>query len=155
MNQADLAQLAGTSRESVSRFLADLERAGVVRPGRGRVTVLEPGEAPQLHLLRWRDFADASRARDGRAAAAPARHRRRAGAGGDGGGAARGVRAGALRRRAYADSALPIGEGQTISQPWIVAAICQALELSGGERVLEVGTGSGYSAACSPGSPPR
>jgi CRP/FNR family transcriptional regulator, cyclic AMP receptor protein len=42
MNQADLAQLAGTSRESVSRFLADLERAGVVRPGRGRVTVLEP-----------------------------------------------------------------------------------------------------------------
>lgn len=42
MNQADLAQLAGTSRESVSRFLADLERAGVVKPGRGRVTVLEP-----------------------------------------------------------------------------------------------------------------
>jgi CRP/FNR family transcriptional regulator, cyclic AMP receptor protein len=42
MNQADLAQLAGTSRESVSRFLADLERAGVVRSGRGRVTVLEP-----------------------------------------------------------------------------------------------------------------
>jgi CRP/FNR family transcriptional regulator len=42
MNQADLAQLAGTSRESVSRFLADLERAGVVRIGRGRVTVLEP-----------------------------------------------------------------------------------------------------------------
>jgi len=51
-----------------------------------------------------------------------------------------------LRRRAYADSALPIGEQQTISQPWIVAAICQALELSGSERVLEVGTGSGYSA---------
>jgi CRP/FNR family transcriptional regulator, cyclic AMP receptor protein len=42
MNQADLAQLAGTSRESVSRFLADLERSGIVRPGRGRVTVLEP-----------------------------------------------------------------------------------------------------------------
>lgn len=42
MNQADLAQLAGTSRESVSRFLADLERAGVVQPGRGRVTVLAP-----------------------------------------------------------------------------------------------------------------
>ena len=42
MNQADLAQLAGTSRESVSRFLADLERAGVVRSGRGRVTVLDP-----------------------------------------------------------------------------------------------------------------
>lgn len=42
MNQADLAQLAGTSRESVSRFLAVLERAGVVRVGRGRVTVFEP-----------------------------------------------------------------------------------------------------------------
>ena len=42
MNQADLAQLAGTSRESVSRFLATLERAGVVRVGRARVTVIEP-----------------------------------------------------------------------------------------------------------------
>ena len=42
MNQADLAQLAGTSRESVSRFLATLERAGVVAVGRGRVTVVEP-----------------------------------------------------------------------------------------------------------------
>jgi protein-L-isoaspartate(D-aspartate) O-methyltransferase len=52
-----------------------------------------------------------------------------------------------VRDRAYADSALPIGEEQTISQPWIVAAICQALELEGGERVLEVGSGSGYSAA--------
>jgi protein-L-isoaspartate(D-aspartate) O-methyltransferase len=51
------------------------------------------------------------------------------------------------RRRAYADSALPIGHGQTISQPWIVAAICQALALEGTEPVLEVGTGSGYSAA--------
>ncbi|HET9162845.1 MAG TPA: protein-L-isoaspartate(D-aspartate) O-methyltransferase [Solirubrobacterales bacterium] len=54
---------------------------------------------------------------------------------------------GRMRGRAYSDSALPIGEGQTISQPWIVAAICQALELRGGERVLEVGVGSGYSAA--------
>jgi protein-L-isoaspartate(D-aspartate) O-methyltransferase len=53
----------------------------------------------------------------------------------------------AMRGRAYADSALPIGEEQTISQPWIVAAICQALELEGSELVLEVGTGSGYSAA--------
>jgi len=44
MNQADLAQLAGTSRESVSRFLADLERSGVVRSGRGRVTILDPGK---------------------------------------------------------------------------------------------------------------
>ncbi len=52
-----------------------------------------------------------------------------------------------LRSRAYADSALPIGESQTISQPWIVAAIYQALELKGGERVLEIGSGSGYSAA--------
>jgi protein-L-isoaspartate(D-aspartate) O-methyltransferase len=52
-----------------------------------------------------------------------------------------------FRRRAYADSALPIGESQTISQPWIVAAICQALELTGSERVLEVGSGSGYSSA--------
>jgi len=49
------------------------------------------------------------------------------------------------RRRSYADSALPIAEGQTISQPWIVAAIAQALELKGDERVLEIGTGSGYS----------
>src|SRR5690349_3464779 len=53
----------------------------------------------------------------------------------------------ALRERAYGDSALPIGAEQTISQPWIVAAICQALELRGPELVLEVGTGSGYSAA--------
>jgi protein-L-isoaspartate(D-aspartate) O-methyltransferase len=53
----------------------------------------------------------------------------------------------ALRDRAYEDSALPIGSEQTISQPWIVAAICQALELKGSELVLEVGTGSGYSAA--------
>ena len=52
-----------------------------------------------------------------------------------------------VRRRAYADSALPIGHGQTISQPWVVAAICQALELEGDESVLEIGTGSGYSAA--------
>jgi protein-L-isoaspartate(D-aspartate) O-methyltransferase len=50
-------------------------------------------------------------------------------------------------RRTYADSALPIGHDQTISQPWIVAAICQAVELTGAEKVLEVGTGSGYSAA--------
>ncbi|HEX5713123.1 MAG TPA: protein-L-isoaspartate(D-aspartate) O-methyltransferase [Solirubrobacterales bacterium] len=51
-----------------------------------------------------------------------------------------------LRHRAYADAALPIAEGQAISQPWIVAAICQALALDGSEKVLEVGTGSGYSA---------
>jgi protein-L-isoaspartate(D-aspartate) O-methyltransferase len=51
------------------------------------------------------------------------------------------------RRRAYRDGALPIGSGQTISQPWIVAAMAQALELDGDECVLEVGCGSGYSAA--------
>lgn len=48
---------------------------------------------------------------------------------------------------AYADSALPIGAGQTISQPYIVACMLEALRLGGGEYVLEVGTGSGYAAA--------
>jgi len=52
-----------------------------------------------------------------------------------------------VRREAYADGALPIGHDQTISQPWVVAAICQALGLRGGERVLDVGGGSGYSTA--------
>jgi protein-L-isoaspartate(D-aspartate) O-methyltransferase len=52
-----------------------------------------------------------------------------------------------LARRAYADSALPLEAEQTISQPWVVAAICEAMALRGDERVLEVGTGSGYSAA--------
>jgi protein-L-isoaspartate(D-aspartate) O-methyltransferase len=52
-----------------------------------------------------------------------------------------------LRREAYADGALPIGHGQTISQPWVVAAIAAALELRGGERVLDVGGGAGYSTA--------
>jgi protein-L-isoaspartate(D-aspartate) O-methyltransferase len=52
-----------------------------------------------------------------------------------------------VRRSAYNDSALPIGHEQTISQPWVVAAICQALHLNGGENLLEIGTGSGYSAA--------
>ena len=51
------------------------------------------------------------------------------------------------RERAYQDSALPIGHGQTMSQPWVVAAICEALALKGDEDVFEVGTGSGYSAA--------
>jgi protein-L-isoaspartate(D-aspartate) O-methyltransferase len=53
----------------------------------------------------------------------------------------------AYRARAYDDAALPIGEGQTISQPYMVARICEALALQGGERVLDVGTGSGYQAA--------
>jgi len=52
-----------------------------------------------------------------------------------------------LRGRAYGDAALPIGEGQTISQPYMVARICEELALHGGERVLDVGTGSGYQAA--------
>src|SRR6476659_7820043 len=49
--------------------------------------------------------------------------------------------------RAYADAALPIGHGQTISQPYMVARIAEALGLTGGEKVLDVGTGSGYQAA--------
>jgi protein-L-isoaspartate(D-aspartate) O-methyltransferase len=52
-----------------------------------------------------------------------------------------------LRARAYDDAALPIGFGQTISQPYMVARICEALSLRGEERVLDVGTGSGYQAA--------
>jgi protein-L-isoaspartate(D-aspartate) O-methyltransferase len=51
------------------------------------------------------------------------------------------------RRRAYRDGAVRIGEGQTMSQPWIVACMAQLLELGGSEKVLEVGTGSGYGAA--------
>ena len=52
-----------------------------------------------------------------------------------------------LRGRAYDDAALPIGSGQTISQPYMVARICEELGLDGDERVLDVGTGSGYQAA--------
>ena len=52
-----------------------------------------------------------------------------------------------LRDRAYDDAALPIGAGQTISQPYMVARICEALALTGREHVLDVGTGSGYQAA--------
>jgi protein-L-isoaspartate(D-aspartate) O-methyltransferase len=52
-----------------------------------------------------------------------------------------------LRNRAYDDAALPIGGGQTISQPYMVARICEALALTGGEHVLDVGSGSGYQAA--------
>jgi protein-L-isoaspartate(D-aspartate) O-methyltransferase len=51
------------------------------------------------------------------------------------------------RDQAYSDCPLPIGFGQTISQPYTVAFMCQALELNGTETVLEVGTGSGYGAA--------
>lgn len=51
------------------------------------------------------------------------------------------------RRRAYADAALPIGHGQTISQPYMVARIAEAVSPRPGERVLDVGTGSGYQAA--------
>ena len=52
-----------------------------------------------------------------------------------------------FRQRAYQDAPLPIGEGQTISQPYIVAAMTAALHLTGSERVLEIGTGCGYQAA--------
>lgn len=52
-----------------------------------------------------------------------------------------------FRNDAYSDKPLPIGEGQTISQPYMVAAMTEALELTGCERALEIGTGSGYQAA--------
>ncbi|HOJ43769.1 MAG TPA: hypothetical protein PK800_06580, partial [Syntrophorhabdaceae bacterium] len=52
-----------------------------------------------------------------------------------------------LMDKAYNDHPLPIGEGQTISQPYIVALMTEALALKGDERVLEIGTGSGYQAA--------
>src|SRR5580765_6224138 len=52
-----------------------------------------------------------------------------------------------LCNHAYDDAALPIGDGQTISQPYMVARICEALSLAGSEHVLDVGTGSGYQAA--------
>jgi len=52
-----------------------------------------------------------------------------------------------LRRRAYDDAALPIAGGQTMSQPYIVAKMCELLSLDGDERVLDVGSGSGYHAA--------
>jgi len=51
------------------------------------------------------------------------------------------------REQAYDDRPLPIDAGQTISQPYIVALMCEALQLTGDERVLEIGTGSGYAAA--------
>lgn len=53
----------------------------------------------------------------------------------------------ALRDRAYGDHPLPIGENQTISQPYMVGAMTQLLRLSGSEKVLEIGTGSGYQTA--------
>jgi protein-L-isoaspartate(D-aspartate) O-methyltransferase len=52
-----------------------------------------------------------------------------------------------LRAMAYEDQPLPIGEGQTISQPYIVGIMSELMQLAGNERVLEVGTGSGYQAA--------
>src|SRR3954449_1204567 len=52
-----------------------------------------------------------------------------------------------MRSEAYRDGAVAIGEGQTMSQPWIVACMTSLLGLRGDERVLEVGTGSGYGAA--------
>jgi protein-L-isoaspartate(D-aspartate) O-methyltransferase len=52
-----------------------------------------------------------------------------------------------LQNEAYLDTPLPIGHGQTISQPYIVALMTEALEMKGGEKVLEIGTGSGYQTA--------
>jgi protein-L-isoaspartate(D-aspartate) O-methyltransferase len=53
----------------------------------------------------------------------------------------------AIRGMSYADNALPLGEGQTMSQPYMVALMTEFLRLNGSERVLEIGTGSGYQAA--------
>ncbi|HEX9165124.1 MAG TPA: protein-L-isoaspartate(D-aspartate) O-methyltransferase [Gemmatimonadales bacterium] len=52
-----------------------------------------------------------------------------------------------VRHRAYEDSALPLGQGQTVSQPWVQARSLELLRLTGSERVLEVGAGSGYQTA--------
>ncbi len=52
-----------------------------------------------------------------------------------------------VQHRAYEDTALPIGNGQTISQPWVHATYLELLELSGREKVLEIGTGSGFETA--------
>ena len=57
------------------------------------------------------------------------------------------IAAGREQRRAYADEAVPIDAGQTISQPWIVARMTELLEVQPGDRILELGTGSGYQAA--------
>ena len=83
-----------------------------------------------------------------RTPARPARDRRRARARGDGARPARALRPrGASRRRPTTTARFRCGYGQTISQPYIVALTCEALELEGDERVLDVGTGSGYAAA--------
>ena len=148
MTQADLAQLAGhlaRERQPLPRDArARRRRRGRPRPGDGA----RAAPAARLHLLSV-EPTDLAASASGWSSASCA------GAGSPTSGCSRRwrrCRASAssperLARRAYADSALPIGDGQTISQPWIVAAICQALELRGGERVLEIGTGSGYSAA--------
>ena len=59
------------------------------------------------------------------------------------------------RHMAYLDLPLSIGEGQTISQPYVVAMMTEAMELSGGDRVLEIGTGSGYQTAILSALTPR
>ena len=147
MTQADLAQLAGTSRESVSRFLATLERAGVVAVGRGRVTVVQPRRLRSYIFCRRRWTSTSS----GRAWSSASC----AGGGSPTSGCSTAMGTvprelfvpKASRTHSYSDGALAIGHDQTISQPWIVAAMCEALELAGTESVLEIGTGSGYSAA--------
>ena len=83
----------------------------------------------------------------GGAADRGARRPRRGRARRDAHGPARALPAAELAEFAYEDSPLPIDEGQTISQPYIVALMTEALELGRGDRVLEIGTGSGYAAA--------
>ena len=98
----------------------------------------EPGRATDYAIARHRMVAEQLRARgirDDRVLAAMARIPRH-----------RFVQE-ALAGRAYGDIPLPIGDGQTISQPYMVALMSEALGLHGGERVLEVGTGSGYQTA--------
>ena len=151
LRQADLAQLAGTSRESVSRFLATLERAGVVRVGRGRVTVIEPerlaptsSDGPPARAARLRRSTRA----DGRAPAPPPRHRRRAGARGDGARPARAVRArrGARGAPTTTRRCRSATSRRSPSPGWSPRSARRSSS-TGDERVLEIGTGSGYSAA--------
>ena len=109
---------------------AALDHFGVALPPYARVSLADMTEARSWPL------------------AAPARDLRRAGPGRDRPpfrGSCSSRRPSAAR--AYADRALPIGHGQTISQPFMVATICALLRLDGEERVLDVGTGSGYQAA--------
>ena len=141
--QAEIAHLAGTSRESASRFLATLEREGVVGLDAGRSPSMSRRGSGTTSTDRYAERRTRMVARqlrgrgieDERVLEAMATVPRERFVPPD------------ARRRAYRDGALRIGAGQTISQPWIVARMAQALELRGDELVLEVGAGSGYGAA--------